>query len=107
MASFRSTNCSLSVKAQSGMVKAMKTVPLEELDERTGQWLQQASQHEQVLVTAHGQPLLSIWSSRPVTAKSGFRNRVLLPDYQAHLGRLGGGTDSTLILSEDRDRPAE
>ena len=82
----------------------MKTVPIDTLDEKTGQWLRDASQHEEIVVTEHGQPMVTI---QPVQRKAGpygrFSRRLLLPEYQAIVGQLSGGTDSTRIISEGRD----
>jgi prevent-host-death family protein len=82
----------------------MKTVPIDTLDEKTSQWLRAASQQEEIVVTEHGTPMVTI---QPVQRKTGphsrFSRRVLLPEYQAMVGRLSGGTDSTQIISEDRD----
>ncbi len=85
----------------------MKTLTIEELDEQTGRWLREVGQHDQVIVTDQGHPLVSILSARPAGGKAGFGNRVLLAEYRNQMGRLGGGTDSTVIIAEDRDRRSE
>lgn len=85
----------------------MKTWTIEELDEKTGRWLREVGQHDQVVVTDHGRPLVNILSARPAGGKAGFGNRVLLAEYRDQMGRLGGGTDSTAIISEDRERRIE
>lgn len=85
----------------------MKTVSIDALDEKTGQWLREAGQHEGFMVTDHGKPIVTI---QPVQLKSRLRTRfstrVVLPEYQALTGHLGGGTDATEIISKDRDRAA-
>ena len=82
----------------------MKTILIEDLDPRTSEWLREASRHEQVVVTDHGTPIMTI---KPVPSVArpagGFRNRVLLPEFEAMMNRPIGGTDSTDILSQDRE----
>jgi len=43
----------------------MKTVALEELDPATRQWLREVSQHEQVIVTENGVPILLLTFTPP------------------------------------------
>jgi len=85
----------------------MKTVTIEELDDKTGQWLRQAVRHEQVIVTDHGRPIaeVSAYPGQGVTPGGGrgFRNRALLPEYEAIMNRPVGGTDSTEIIGQDRE----
>jgi len=82
----------------------MKTMTIEELDEKTGQWLREAARQEQVVVTDHGRPLATVSrysASRQPAAISGFRNRVLLPQYEAIMNKPVGGTDSAEMISQD------
>ena len=82
----------------------MKTVPLDELDEKTGQWLREACQHDQVLVTSHGKPMVTIQPfQRKVRPDAGFHNRILLPGFEAIMNQDFGGSDSTDIISQDRE----
>ena len=89
----------------------MKTVTLQQLDPSTSQWLREASQHDRVIVTDHGTPLLTVTVRPPPTASrpgGSLANRVLLPEFAAIMVGLGrGGTDSTQIISEDRERGME
>ena len=89
-----------------GMLLSMKTVTIEELDGKTGQWLRDAVHHEQVVVTDHGLPIVTV-SPYPNPARpangGGFRNRVLLPEYEAIMNQPVAGTDSSEIISEDRE----
>ena len=84
----------------------MKTVTIEELDNKTGQWLREAVHHERVIVTYHGQPMATV-SPYPLPAAppawGGFRNRVLLPEYERLMNQPVGGTDSSDIISQDRE----
>ncbi len=87
----------------------MKTVHLEELDEKTSQWLRDAAQYDQVVVTEHGQPIATIQAAKSAPPTRKFSERKLLSGFKSLMesGRLRGGTDSTIIVSEDRDRPIE
>ena len=87
----------------------MKTVNLEELDEKTSQWLRDAARYDQVVVTEHGQPIATIQPARLASPTRKFSERKLLPGFKALMesGKLRGGTDSTIIISEDRDRSIE
>ena len=82
----------------------MKTVRIDELDSNTGQWLREASRHQAVVVPDGGKPLVTVLTARPDASRAGFRARILLPEYQAQEGKLGAGTDSTTLISEDHDR---
>jgi antitoxin (DNA-binding transcriptional repressor) of toxin-antitoxin stability system len=83
----------------------MKMMTIEELDEKTGRWLREAARQEQVVVTDHGQPFATV-SRYPgpeqPAARGGFRNRALLPQYEAIMNQPVGGTDSTEMISQDR-----
>jgi len=87
----------------------MKTVNLEELDEKTSQWLRDAARYDQVVVTERGQPIATIQPARLASPTRKFNERKLLPGFKALMetGKLRGGTDSTIIISEDRDRSIE
>jgi len=87
----------------------MKTVHLEELDEKTSQWLRDAARYDQVVVTERGQPIATIQPARLASSARKFSERKLLPGFKALMesGKLRGGTDSTIIISEDRDRSIE
>jgi antitoxin (DNA-binding transcriptional repressor) of toxin-antitoxin stability system len=86
----------------------MKTILLEELDPRTSEWLREASRHEQLIVTDHGAPIMTLTiTSEPVAPPAGgsLQGRILSPAFQAIMKGLGrGGTDSAIAISEDRDR---
>ena len=77
----------------------MKTVTIEELDPKTGQWLREASRHDQVTVTDRGKPIVTVQPAPAITRGM----RVLLPDFKAIMNKPVGGTDSTEIIAEDRD----
>ncbi len=87
----------------------MKTVNLEELDEKTSQWLRDTARYDQVVVTERGQAIAIIQPARLASPTRKFSERKLLPGFKALMegGKLRGGTDITIIISEDRDRPIE
>jgi antitoxin (DNA-binding transcriptional repressor) of toxin-antitoxin stability system len=82
----------------------MKTISIRELHEKTGAWLRKAVELGAITVTERGRPLVRIEPVPDAAAGNPFRARRLRPAYSRLRGRLGGGTDSTAIVSEDRDR---
>lgn len=81
----------------------MKTISIRELHERTGAWVRAAAAHEQIIVTDSGKPVAVISPHRAPAKENKFKNRKLLPAYKKLMGKLTGGTDSTEIISEDRN----
>jgi len=81
----------------------MKTITIRELHEQTGRWVRQASAGE-VYVTERGRLIAKIVPAPPLPAKPFFANPRFTRAYLAHRKSLRGGTDSTKIISEDRDR---
>jgi prevent-host-death family protein len=82
----------------------MKTISIRELHERTGEWVRAAATHEQIVVTDSGKPVAVISPHRPPAKENKFKNRKLLPGFAKLMNKSFGGTDSTQIISEDRDR---
>ena len=86
-------------------MRHMKQVSLRELHEKTGSLIRNARRLGGLMVTDRGAPIARIEpvDSRP--APNPFLSRKVLPAYQRLLrsGRLGRGTDSTQIVSADRD----
>lgn len=82
----------------------MKTISIRELHERTGAWVRKAVELGAITVTDRGKPLVRLEALVDVRAANPFRERRLRPGYARLRGKLGGGTDSTTIVSEDRDR---
>lgn len=81
----------------------MKRVSIRELHQDTGGWLRKAARTGGITVTDRGKPIARI---TPVDARSPanpFRSRVLRPGYARLAGKLRGGTDSTRLVSDDRD----
>jgi prevent-host-death family protein len=82
----------------------MKTISIRELHERTGAWVRKAVELGPITVTERGKPLVRLEPVPDVGSGNPFRARRLRPGYARLKGKLGRGTDSTVIISEDRDR---
>ena len=81
----------------------MKTISIRELHERTGAWVRKAVELGAITVTERGKPLVRL-EAIPAVPANPFRERRFRPGYARVRGKLGRGTDSTVILSEDRER---
>lgn len=83
----------------------MKRISIRELHEKTGSLVREARRLGGLIVTERGAPVARIEpvDSRPPA--NPFRDRKLLPRYTrlVRSGKLGRGTESTRIVSEDRD----
>ena len=84
----------------------MKTISIRELHERTGAWVRKAVELGAITVTERGKPLVRLEAISHAGAANPFRVRRLRPGYARLKGTLGRGTDSTDIVSEDRERAA-
>lgn len=82
----------------------MKTISIRELHERTGAWVRKAVELGAITVTERGKPLVRLEAVADTRLANPFRERRIRPGYARLRGKLGGGTDSTTIVSEDRDR---
>jgi prevent-host-death family protein len=86
----------------------MIEIPIRELHARTGHFVRKAAADMRVIITDNGRPIAQI---RPLgvntdckVGRPKWKDRVLLPGYAAIMNTPVGGTDSTQIISEDRDR---
>lgn len=83
-------------------------IPIRELHARTGHFVRKAASNMRVIITDNGKPIAQIQhlnapaDDQPKRPK--WKDRVLLPEYAAIMNKPVGGTDSTQIISEDRDR---
>jgi antitoxin (DNA-binding transcriptional repressor) of toxin-antitoxin stability system len=82
----------------------MKTISIRELHERTGAWVRKAVELGAITVTERGKPLVRLEAVPDTKPANPFRARRLRPGYARLRGKLGRGTDSTTIISEDRER---
>ena len=82
----------------------MKTISLRELHQRTGAWVRKAAQLGAITITERGRPIARIESVGSLDAGNPFVTRTLRPGYARLMGKLGKGTDSSRMVSDDRDR---
>ena len=82
----------------------MKTISIRELHEETGQWVRQAAQYGEILVTDSGKTVAKLVAMNELPKRSSFKGWQPSPEYVAIMHRPVGGTESTQIISEDRDR---
>ncbi len=81
----------------------MKTITLGELDHRTGIWVREAARIGTLVITDRGKPIVRLEAVTADTQINPFLNRKLRPGYAKLRGKLGGGSESTQIVSKDRD----
>lgn len=81
----------------------MRTITIRELHQATGRWVRRAAAGE-VYVTERGRILAKIVPARPLPAKPFFANPKFTRAFLAQRKHLHGGTDATVIISEERDR---
>jgi prevent-host-death family protein len=83
-------------------------IPLRELHARTGHFVRMAAGNLRVIITDNGKPIAQIQpigvdaDSAPPRTK--WKNRRLLPEYAAIMNAPVGGTNSSQIIAEDRER---
>lgn len=82
----------------------MTAISISELHENTDLWVRKATEEEPILVTDQGRTVAKIVPVPVAKAANPFLTRKLLPGYAALQRRLTGGTDSTQIIAEMRDR---
>ncbi|MGC2626503.1 MAG: hypothetical protein WA269_06675 [Candidatus Udaeobacter sp.] len=85
----------------------MKTITIRELHRNTGEWIRKAAKLGEIHVSERGKTIARIVSHAPTPGVPYFARRKLTPQFRRTMHRLRGGTDSTQIISEDRDRPIE
>ena len=82
----------------------MKTISIHELHEETDQWVRQAAEYGAMLVTDSGKTVAKLLPVEQSPQRSSFKDWQPSPEYAAIMHQPVGGTDSTQIISEDRDR---
>jgi len=85
----------------------MKTISIRQLHEKTGQWVRLVRRHGEIVVTDRGEAVARITPESAALERPYFARRALLPAFRklALTGKLSGGTDSTVGISEDRNEP--
>lgn len=79
----------------------MERIGTRDLRMKTGEWVRRTARGEGVVVTERGRPVASPAPSREGDAVRSFRDRRVLPAFDA-LPAVAG--DSTVDVSDDRDR---
>ncbi len=82
----------------------MKTISIHELHEETDQWVRQAAHYGEILVTDSGKTVAKLVPLDESAKTMSFKDWQPSPEYAAIMYRPVGGTESTQIISEDRDR---
>jgi antitoxin (DNA-binding transcriptional repressor) of toxin-antitoxin stability system len=85
-------------------MRLMKTISLRELHESTGTWVREAARVGALVITDRGRPIARLEAVAAEAPANPFVARKLRPGYAKLRGRLERGTDSSRIVSEDRDR---
>jgi prevent-host-death family protein len=81
----------------------MKTITIRELHANTGDWLRQAADHGEILVTDRGQPIAKIIPETGPPKTPYFANRKVLPEFAAFEKRaIGRRFTVDRAISEDR-----
>jgi len=83
----------------------MKTISIRELHEKTGEWVRRAGTHGEILVSDRGRAIAKILPEAGRPEAPYFSRRVVSPAFRRLMRRgiLRGGTDSTQVISEERD----
>jgi antitoxin (DNA-binding transcriptional repressor) of toxin-antitoxin stability system len=87
----------------------MKKISIRELHEKTGAWVRQVARYGEIDVTDRGVPVARLMPQVREAEVPYFLHRKLMPGFRdlQKSGRLRRGTDSTRIISEDRERRAQ
>lgn len=86
----------------------MKEISIRELHARTGYWLREVAQYGEIRVTDNGKPIAKLLPNPPIEEVPYFARRKKTAAFERleRSGRLRGGRDATIGISEDReDRP--
>lgn len=83
----------------------MKTISIRELHAKTGQYVREVAEAGEIYVTDHGKTIAKIVPQQPDSEVPYFARRQLTPAFRKLMasGQLRGGTDSTILISEDRE----
>ena len=81
----------------------MTTITIRELHHNTGKWVRKAAEVGEIHVSERGRTIAKIVPEQPAHEIPYFARRKLNPQFRRIMHRLRGGTDSTQIISEDRD----
>lgn len=87
----------------------MKKISIRDLHEKTGEYVRAVAKNGEIYVTDRGKTVAKIVPQLELPEIPYFARRKTTPAFRKLMksGKLRGGTDSTRIVSEDRDRPVE
>lgn len=87
----------------------MKTISIRELHEKTGEYVRKAADVGEIYITDRGKTVAKLVPQQEASQSPYFARRKLTPAFRKLMktGKLRGGTDSTRIVSDDRDRSIE
>ena len=81
----------------------VKKVSIRELHENTGGWVRKAVRAGAITITDRGKPVARITAIDADSRPNPFAARTLRPGFARLAGKLGGGRDSTRLVSDDRE----
>lgn len=81
----------------------MKSISIRELHEKTGRYVRKVSEVGEIYITDHGKRVAKIVPEQEIPEVPYFARRKLTPKFKAIMHKLKGGTDSTILISEDRE----
>lgn len=83
----------------------MKSISIRQLHEKTGKFVREAALAGEIYVTDRGKTVAKLVKQPEESEIPYFSRRKLLPAFRKLMGKgmLGGGTDSTIAISEDRE----
>lgn len=81
----------------------MKTITIRELHHRTGEWIRKAALVGEIHVSERGKTIAKIVPQAALPEVPYFARRQLSRRFRNVMQKLKGGTDSTRIVSDDRD----
>ncbi|MFM9884934.1 MAG: type II toxin-antitoxin system Phd/YefM family antitoxin [Burkholderiales bacterium] len=80
----------------------MKTISLKELHAQTGAWVRKAASLGAIMITDCGRAIARITSVELEVPANPFLTRKVRRGYARLKGKLSAGTDSSVVVSEDR-----
>lgn len=81
----------------------MKTISIHQLHEETDQWVRRAARYGEILVTDSAGTIAKLVSLVESPVRCSFKDGQPSPEYAVILQRPIGGTESSQIISKDRD----
>jgi antitoxin (DNA-binding transcriptional repressor) of toxin-antitoxin stability system len=82
----------------------MKTITIRQLHHETGRWVRKAAAFGEIHVSERGRTIAKIVPQTAPPKVPYFARRKLSRRFRNIMDKLQGGSDSTGIISEDRDR---